>query len=573
MIIIPPICAVLHAKYICMVVFEGDIIIWRYSMEYKSKRMDHLGIVAAVCKEIGLVERIDNIIIPNSQQKVTTGEAVMAMVINALGFVSKPLYLFPDFMDNKAIGLFFNKDLRAEDFNDDTLGRALDRIYENDPTNIFMQVSLNVVKMLGIKRKYHHLDTTSISVHGGYKNSDEDIVPISITYGKPKNKRTDLKQYIISLITVSEWDLPVWIDTLSGNTSDKTHFRDVIKNYAKQLAENDEKVYFVVDSAGYTKENIREMPDIVIWLSRVPETITMAKELITATEITDLQKSNLEGYWLKSFSKTYGDIKQKWVVVFSEQSFKKETHTLDRNIVKERKKVKNELWHFGNKEFKCKKDAKQALDDKEKKWKYHQVVSQKMVAKKKTGKRGRPKKNAKKPKTVYCLKALFEENIEAIEGARKRKGKFILATNDMDLDAETILLEYKGQQSVERGFRFLKDPMFFASSTFLKKPQRIASLVMIMGLSLLIYSIAQRKLRMALEEMNETIPDQKGKPSKRPTMKRVFQMFEGIELLEIFDGRKATRRMLNVNEMHRKILNLMGESYAKMYFYKRGCGR
>ena len=542
-------------------------------MEYRSKRVDHLGIVAAVCNEVGLVERIDSIIPPNPQQKVTTGEAVMAMVINALGFVSKPLYLFPAFMNNKPIDLFFDKDLKAEDFNDDTLGRALDRIYENNSTNIFMQVSLDVVKMLGIKRKYHHLDTTSMSVHGEYKNSDDDSVPISITHGKSKDNRNDLKQYIISMITVSEGDLPVWISTLSGNTSDKTHFREVIKNYAKQLAENDEKIYFVVDSAGYTDENIREMPDIVMWLSRVPETIKMAKELITATDITELQKSNLEGYWLKSYSKTYGDIKQKWVVVFSEESFKKENHTLNRNIEKERKKVKNELWHFGNKEFRCKKDAIQALEDKETKWKYHKLVNYKVVTKKKTGTMGRPKKNSKKAKRFYLIKALFEENVEAIEEARKRKGKFILATNDKGLDAETILLEYKGQQSVERGFRFLKDPMFFTSATFLKKPQRIVSLVMIMGLSLLIYSIAQRKLRMVLEEMNATIPDQKSRPTKRPTMRWVFQMFEGIELLEIYDKGKVTKMMLNVNEIHRKILNLMGESFEKMYFFKRGCGR
>ena len=541
-------------------------------MEYRSKRVDHLGIVAAVCKEVGLVERIDSIINPNPQQKVTTGEAVMAMVINALGFVSKPLYLFPDFMKNKSIELFFDKDFRAEDFNDDTLGRALDRIYENDSTNIFMQVSLNVAKMLGIKRKYHHLDTTSMSVHGEYENSDDDSVPISITYGKSKDNRNDLKQYIISMITVSEGDLPVWINTLSGNTSDKTHFREVIKNYAKQLAENEEKIYFIVDSAGYSDENIREIPDIVMWLSRVPETIKMAKELITTTDINDMQKSNLEGYWLKSCSKTYGGVKQKWVVVFSKESFKKENHTLDRNIEKEREKVKNELWHFGNKEFKCKKDAIQALEDKETKWKYHKLVDYEVIIKKKTGTRGRPKKKSKKPKRFYSLKGMFEEDVEAIEGARKRKGKFILATNDNDLDAETILLEYKGQQSVERGFRFLKDPMFFTSATFLKKPERIVSLVMIMGLSLLIYSIAQRKLRMALEEMNATIPDQKGRPTKRPTMRRVFQMFEGIELLEIYNGEKATRRMLNVNEMHGKILNLMGESYEKMYFLKRGCG-
>ena len=110
-------------------------------MEYSSKIMDHHGIVAGVCNEIGLVDIIDNIIIPNEQQKVTTGESLMAMVINSLGFVSKPLYLFQDFMKNKPVHLFFSRYLQPEDFNDDTLGRALDRIYENDPTSIFMHES------------------------------------------------------------------------------------------------------------------------------------------------------------------------------------------------------------------------------------------------------------------------------------------------------------------------------------------------------------------------------------------------------------------------------------------------
>ena len=80
-------------------------------MEYSSKIMDHHGIVAGVCNEIGLVDAIDSIIVPDSQQKVTTGEAVMSMVINSLGFVSKPLYMFPEFMSNKPVHLFFSYDL------------------------------------------------------------------------------------------------------------------------------------------------------------------------------------------------------------------------------------------------------------------------------------------------------------------------------------------------------------------------------------------------------------------------------------------------------------------------------
>ena len=62
-------------------------------MGYSSKNIDHLGIVAGVCKEIGLAQEIDKPVGINEKQIVTTGEAVMAMVINALGFVNRPLYL------------------------------------------------------------------------------------------------------------------------------------------------------------------------------------------------------------------------------------------------------------------------------------------------------------------------------------------------------------------------------------------------------------------------------------------------------------------------------------------------
>ena len=66
--------------------------------EYSSKNLDHLGIVATVCREIGLAGEIDRIVGVDPRQKVTCGEAVVAMVLNTLGFVGRPLYLFPEFI-------------------------------------------------------------------------------------------------------------------------------------------------------------------------------------------------------------------------------------------------------------------------------------------------------------------------------------------------------------------------------------------------------------------------------------------------------------------------------------------
>ena len=142
---------------------------------------------------------------------------------------------------------------------------------------------------------------------------------------------------------------------------------------------------------------------------------------------------------------------------------------------------------------------------------------------------------------------------KTLNGVKKRKGKFVLATNELDatlLDEDTILSAYKAQNvSVERGFRFLKDPLFFASSLFLEKPQRIMALLMVMGLSLLIYALAERFLRAELIKQNQTILNQVGKPTQRPTLRRIFQVFEGIDVLLTQQGDNTQRVVVE----HQKI--------------------
>lgn len=114
----------------------------------------------------------------------------------------------------------------------------------------------------------------------------------------------------------------------------------------------------------------------------------------------------------------------------------------------------------------------------------------------------------------YGLKGAITPDPGRVESAKQTLGKFIIATNELDtqqLTTPQMLVNYTDQGiSVERGFRFLKDPLFFADSLFLKKPERIMALMMIMGLALLVYALAERQLRLMLSKNNETIPDQKG---------------------------------------------------------------
>ena len=120
--------------------------------------------------------------------------------------------------------------------------------------------------------------------------------------------------------------------------------------------------------------------------------------------------------------------------------------------------------------------------------------------------------------------------------------------------------------SVERGFRFLKDPLFFANSLFLKSPARIMALIMVMRLALLIFALGERKLREALKQNNESILDQKGKPTPTPTLRWVFQIFEGLDVLSVvLDGRLIARKMLNLRPAHMQIIRLLGPQVQKCY--------
>ena len=92
---------------------------------FATQRLDHLGIVAGICHRIDLIETIDTFV-GQTRRKVSVGETVMAMILNALGFVGRPLYLMPEFFSNKPVDLLIHPRLCASDFTDDTLGRALD---------------------------------------------------------------------------------------------------------------------------------------------------------------------------------------------------------------------------------------------------------------------------------------------------------------------------------------------------------------------------------------------------------------------------------------------------------------
>jgi Domain of unknown function (DUF4277) len=63
---------------------------------YVNERLDHLGVVAGVCQEIGLAAYLDRLA-GETNHHVSMGTATVAMILNGLGFSNRRLYLVPQF--------------------------------------------------------------------------------------------------------------------------------------------------------------------------------------------------------------------------------------------------------------------------------------------------------------------------------------------------------------------------------------------------------------------------------------------------------------------------------------------
>jgi transposase len=242
---------------------------------------------------------------------------------------------------------------------------------------------------------------------------------------------------------------------------------------------------------------------------------------------------------------------------------------LDKRVARAATKAEKVLKTLQNQEFACEKDARQAVAKAAKKLKW-QTETATYHPLKKYPQPGRPPKGAQRQVVGWQVKAACQVDTDQLEEAQQRLGRFLLATNELNQDRlsdEALLESYKAQgTTVERGFRFLKDPLFFADSLFLKSPARIMAMIMIMGLCLLIYSLAEWRIRQQLQERDETIPDQRGQPTQTPTMRRVAQMFEGVDLLIIRRGEQIIeQQVLKLTPVRLQIIRLFRPAVQNCY--------
>lgn len=538
-------------------------------MSYETKTIEHLGLVAGMFDELGVGELIDELISQDFEQRqVTVGQAVKAMVLNGLGFANRRLYLTPHFFANKPTEHLLGEGVTAELLNDDTLGKALDKLHDYGVNELYSLIAARAMRRLELMSKVGHQDITSFHVDGAY-NSDDPPVPeervVHITRGYSRDGKPELNQVALELIHEHQASLPVAMQVLDGNQNDKKTM-STVGTHISQLRQVGISV-LVKDSAGYSDKALKAHEEASLkWIMRVPAILAEAKALLETTDPKNLRPLT-EGYHYLSVTSTYVGVPQRWLIIHSQAAQARASRSVSKQVLRLTETECKAFEKLCRKAFACEQDATAALETFQNELKVLTVHEARVIAIPHYGTRGRPSQDSLPQKLSYHLQGALAAPSHYYQAQLVRASMFILASNELDQEAlsdEDILSSYKAQSIAERGFRFLKDPMFLASTLFLKKVERVMALLMVMTVCLLVYAALEHRIRTTLKAQQATVPNQKGKPTQQPTARWVFELFLDVHLLHIVQNTTQILTM-NLKDELKTLLKLLGSAYQDAY--------
>jgi len=333
----------------------------------KSEQIEHLGLVSVLFKNLDL-ETLTNQLLPIAYKHVSPGQRLLAMILNALGFVNRPLYLTPHFLNHLHLTRLIAPNVKAEFFNDDVLGRFLDQVYKFGPEEFFQTMSLHIFDRIDYSITALSLDSTSISTFARRPEpEDDEPIPSSILLrkGYSKDHRPDLNQLILNLVCTGAEGLPCAISILPGDTNDKKSFLDTIRkvtNSFKQKFSLKDTIW-IGDAAMHSKKTLDLAKELNFqWIVRVPHTnFSVIKEIEQASKKTEKNWKTYELDHSYQFYETTLQLEkhQYRALVLKSQSLRElKLKTFEKRLKQKEKTVNQKVSFLEKKLFDCKEDGR-----------------------------------------------------------------------------------------------------------------------------------------------------------------------------------------------------------------------
>jgi len=491
------------------------------------------------------------------QWNVSPGHLALSIILSTFTQERFPLYSIKDNFDYMDIEYLFGNGVTQSMLNDDALGRALDRIYAAGCDVLADKILLFARAAFSLTFNAAHSDTTSVSLYGRYIMCESpDYDGLDITLGHSKAHRPDLKQFMLGNV-VDENSIPLYYRIINGNTADtewnKETFPNLEQLYGDQLADKiyiaDSKAITLPNVLIYTKEGTK-----MFFLSRCPDNFCKkladkVKQLAyTAGNWVDIGKVKEDKYHTSyegqefceiirglDDDKKYREVKVRLFVIRAKDGKVR----VAKRLKKEAEKLEEDITAIEKKVFSCCEDAQKAVMEFTKTRRHSLIDIETAILKEEHASQGRGRQGKTprplKIKTTWQIKVrIIGSNIERVQKAQQEKESIVLISNapqSLLANARSALFEYKAQYNVETGFRVIKSPAL-ASEVFLKKPQRIVVLAMLLEIALLIRRLMQYKAREREKLLAEKPRiDYENRELKNPTIEHLAKLLVHVALI------------------------------------------
>jgi transposase len=527
-----------------------------------------------LCEKVGLPQLFNQHMTKTTGRPMDLPPGIEAMILMAPmveeGY--KPLYQLHDYYHTKDLEGIFHHPVQEEHIKDDRFGYFLDAFYEAGCRQIFSEICTNTLVTYGIQVKNINYDTTSFVMWGEYKTVEGKTGAISIDFGHSKARRSDKKQFKMAIGTAGGTIVDAKV--LSGNHSDKTFNKENIADTQKvleRLGIDKNTFHSIADSAFFAKETLDNAKEAKMkWITRIPDNVKVAKALIEKG-ISENGKTVLYRnahhkdvkYVVEESSVTYEGHALNCAVVYSTALESVKRKSIEKKVEKEKDQLDRAMKDLQKRSFSCKEDAQQeleALQQDKKKWKsaFHTTTLSLTTVEKNLQGRQPLDPTQKRTRTVYHIEMIRVRNEDQIEAHIQKECVFVLASNNPDLSAEAILLEYKTQSGVEKRFQQLKDP-HFVNSLYLEKPERIEALAYLILLTMMMLSVMEQVVRKGLTEENETVLATGKKINAQPTQLMILRLFYNIVIQTYVREGKRIRFLFNpLNDSQAKVIRYLG---------------
>ena len=532
--------------------------------------------VAWVLREMGLVATLDAMLAWDPKQcKLSPGVRLLALVLSVL-FDRTALWRVDRVFARQDLPILFGPGVEATDFNDDALGRALDKLAQARPAHVFASVAANVWAHEQVPFDSLHGDTSAVALYGAYEDPGPDV--LQIVRGYSKDHRSDLKQIGLGFVSSPE-GIPLLGDIHDGNLSDNTWNHRVIKELAKALPEETlRSILYCADCKVVTPENLLAMDKGGIhWLSRLPETYDAATTLKLKAWAAGgwdepaavSPRPPAARYRLCVFSDValsanpehpLAELRYRCVVVHS-TALEARALARQRRLVAEERQALNEAL-TDRQTFPTTEEAMAAGSKllTKLKLRYHtlQIATAPIAV---PGKRpkGRPRKDAPSPPPV--IRFIWDPTVaapgpEQLQKEIQLRSTFVLVTNDPRRSPRELLATYKRQQTaVEIPFHQTK--ALPVAPMFLDRPERVRAMGYVLLMAYTAFAVLQRRVRHALAETPQPLSSFENRRNPAPTGAVILAHLAEVHT-DIVQENGDTTRIVKVSRTARHLLELLG---------------